>query len=276
MANDPTVKGLESLGAQHPFHLPRMAEIVAAKLRERIIAGSLADGDELPRESDMLATTGVSRPTLREALRILETEGLVRIRRGKVGGAVVSRPTVESAAYHVGLTLQSNAVTLADLATARQAIQPACAALAAAQPNCQEIAEQLTALIDESEGLSGDAAGFMDSAQRFHTRLIELCGNTTMALVAGTLEAVWAHQERGPLETAPETVDPSEFARIGRASVKFHKQVVRHIANADSDGAARAMRKHLAHSQESTLHQYGDGSMDIGSARRALTPRTSA
>ena len=88
-----------------------MAELVASQLRRRIIGGDLGDGDELPREAELLDEFGVSRPSLREALRILETEGLIRIRRGKVGGAIVQRPTAESTAYHVGLTLQSRGAT---------------------------------------------------------------------------------------------------------------------------------------------------------------------
>src|SRR4029078_7874807 len=74
---------------------------------------------------------GVSRPSLREALRVLETEGLVRIRRGNVGGAVVRRPGTDSAGYHLSLTLRAHQVTHEDLATARLAVEPICAALAA-------------------------------------------------------------------------------------------------------------------------------------------------
>src|SRR6476619_494453 len=88
----------------------RAAELVAADIRGRILSGELDEG--LPTEMVLLEQFSVSRPTLREALRILETEGLVRTRRGKQGGAVVSRPTVDTAAYHLGLVLQSVSVDL--------------------------------------------------------------------------------------------------------------------------------------------------------------------
>ena len=61
---------------------------------------------------------GVSYPSIREAIRILETEGLVTVRRGNVGGAEVHRPDESSAAYHLGLALQGGRVTLGDLAPA--------------------------------------------------------------------------------------------------------------------------------------------------------------
>jgi DNA-binding FadR family transcriptional regulator len=242
-----------------------MAEIVAAQLRGRIVSGDLADGDELPRESDMLETTGVSRPTLREALRILETEGLVRIRRGKVGGAVVSHPTVESAAYHLGLTLQSNGVSLFDLASARLAIQPSCASLAAGAPHREEIAVELTDLVEESQELVGTGEEFTVCAQRFHARLTELCGNTTMLLIAGTLEAVWGYQERRP---KPEEVNSTlpELMKVQRRTITDHRRIVGHITRGEGDGAARVMRRHLAEMHDPTLHVYGDASVEIVTA----------
>src|ERR1700761_8254643 len=82
----------------------RAAELVANDIRTRILIGEFIDG--LPKESILLDDYEVSRPTAREALRILETEGLIETRRGRQGGAVVRRPTPASAAYHLGLTLQ--------------------------------------------------------------------------------------------------------------------------------------------------------------------------
>src|SRR5690348_11968170 len=99
------------------FRPRRVAELVADELRRQIITGELES--ELPREETLLERFPVSRPSLREAFRILETEGLVQVRRGRVGGAVVRRPTVDGAAYYLGLLLQSNSVNLSDLAGAR-------------------------------------------------------------------------------------------------------------------------------------------------------------
>ena len=68
-------------------------------------------------------------------MRILETEGLVSVRRGNRGGAVVHAPAKASAAYMLGLLLQSDYVPLADLGTALQELEPMCAALAAKRPD---------------------------------------------------------------------------------------------------------------------------------------------
>ena len=88
----------------------RIAEIVADELRRQIIDGELADGDLLPRQEVLVEQFNVSLVSLREALRILETEGLVSVRRGNRGGAVVHAPAKTSAAYMLGLLLQSESV----------------------------------------------------------------------------------------------------------------------------------------------------------------------
>ena len=95
----------------------------------------MSDGDLLPRQEVLVEQFRVSLVSLREALRILETEGLVSVRRGNRGGAVVHAPAKASAAYMLGLLLQSDTVPLADLGTALQELEPMCAALAARRPD---------------------------------------------------------------------------------------------------------------------------------------------
>jgi DNA-binding FadR family transcriptional regulator len=95
---------------------------VAAALRKRIVSGAIEDGGMLPKQEDLMAEFGISLPPMREALRILETEGLITVRRGTQGGARVHVPTVEMAAGYAGLVLQSNGATLAE--TERFSAQP--------------------------------------------------------------------------------------------------------------------------------------------------------
>lgn len=239
-------------------HVPKIAELVAAHLRWRIVSGELADGDQLPRESDLLAEFGVSRPSLREALRVLETEGLIRIRRGNVGGAIVRRPTASSAAYHLSLTLRVNEVTHDDLAVARLAIEPICAALAAGLPDRRAIVDELTRLVDESERCP-TTASFTESAHDFHRRLNELCGNTTMAVMAGTLEAVWAAQETRAvdLELRPDDT------RARRSSIAAHRRLIAAIADGNADRASRTMRKHLGEAQEVIVDELGSTMIEL-------------
>jgi GntR family transcriptional regulator, transcriptional repressor for pyruvate dehydrogenase complex len=232
-----------------------MAEIVAARLRTRIINGELDDGDELPREADLLEEFGVSRPSLREAIRILETEGLLRIRRGKIGGAIVMRPTPASAAYHLGLTLQSNGTTLDDVAAARSMLEPVCAGLIAALPKAKraKVVKQLSSLVDDNERALGEYA-FTATALSFHAAVVEFCGNTTIIILTGALEAVWSSHERQWAEQASaEGGYPSP--RHQREALKTHRRIITFMNDGDVDGATRAMREHLTKSQAYVNYQ---------------------
>src|ERR1700733_15025839 len=141
MADNGTKAATTGENARRQIRPQRAAELVAADIRTRILHGELDGG--LPTEMILLEEFSVSRPTLREALRILETEGLVRTRRGKQGGAVVSRPTVDTAAYNLGLVLQSVRVDLRAPANARHLLEPLCVSLAAQRPDREKVAADL-------------------------------------------------------------------------------------------------------------------------------------
>jgi DNA-binding FadR family transcriptional regulator len=230
------------------LYVPRAAEVVAARLRGRILSGELQDGDELPPEAQMLAEFGVSRPTLREALWILETEGLFRSRRGKRGGGVVYAPTPETAAYHVGLVLQLHRADLDDVAGARAVLEPACAALAAERDDHEAVADELAEAVDESEELMGSPAEFTTASLRFHQLLVSRSGNETITLLVGILETIWGTHERRWAEAASDEGAYPEIA-LRRQAVKAHRRIAQLIHAGDADGAARETRKHLAASQ---------------------------
>ena len=95
--------------------VPKAGEMVAAQLRRQIVLGELKEGDQLPPESVLMEQFGVSRPTLREAFRILEAEGAITVRRGVRGGARVQVPDIGVAARHIGLLLQYRGALLSDV-----------------------------------------------------------------------------------------------------------------------------------------------------------------
>ena len=102
----------------------RVAESVANHLRDRILSGDLKDGDLLPKEDLLRTVYPVSKPSLREAMRILETEGLISIRRGNLGGAVVHLPGEANLAYTLALVLRSNNSGTLDVAAALRECEP--------------------------------------------------------------------------------------------------------------------------------------------------------
>ena len=111
--------------------IPRAADMVAERIRELIVTGQLADGERLPSLDGLLAEFGISGPTMREALRMLESEGLITVQRGKVGGAIVHRPSYTDAASTMALVLRSRNTEIADVARSLAVLERQCASLCA-------------------------------------------------------------------------------------------------------------------------------------------------
>jgi len=260
---------------------PRVAEMVAGLLRDRIVNGQLGDGDLLPKQEDLLKEFGVSLPSLREAMRILETEGLISVRRGNVGGAVVHRPTSEAVAFTLGLVLQSHRVTLPDLAAALRVVEPACAAMCAQQPTRRKIATQLRALTEEAEPHVEDGPEFTRAAREFHDELARLCGNGTLRELVGTLEMLWSDYEaRWADDTTRRGAYPE--VELRRRVLTAHTAITEAIRSGNAEAAEKASRQHLEQSQQFLLRQAGDqplaitqlrvgfGSSRLGRGRMAL------
>src|SRR6516164_8494855 len=114
-----------------PVDVPKASDVLAGELRERILTGELAEGDPLPPERELVKQTQMSRATVREALRILEVQNLIRVKTGRAGGAFVQRPTTKSMANSVTMVIRGRRIRMAALLETREAIEPACAQLAA-------------------------------------------------------------------------------------------------------------------------------------------------
>ncbi|MFV9636028.1 FadR/GntR family transcriptional regulator [Mycobacterium neumannii] len=227
----------------------RTAEIVADELRRQIIEGELNDGDLLPRQEVLVEQFNVSLVSLREALRILETEGLVSVRRGNRGGAVVHAPAKASAAYMLGLLLQSDYVPLADLGTALQELDPMCAALAARRP------DRRTTLIPTLRELNAamaehidDGARFTEIGGQFHDEIVRGCGNHTMIAVVGSLETLWTgHLNWWAEESAAKGEYPAMNKR--RIALTVHTKITDAIESGDGERARKLAAKHVADTQ---------------------------
>jgi DNA-binding FadR family transcriptional regulator len=220
--------------------------MVADGLRDRILSGELGDGDMLPKQDDLLAEFGVSPPSLREALRILETEGLITVQRGNVGGAIVHRPQPAKAAYMLGLVLQSRAVDLMDVQNALRHLEPACAAACALRPDREAaILPRLRDNIDQSQAHIDDADAYIGLARQFHVELVAGCGNATMALIVGALESLWsAHVDKLARRPAQHGSFGDRTVRL--ATLADHERLYHAIAAGDAAAAERAARDHYS------------------------------
>jgi DNA-binding FadR family transcriptional regulator len=233
--------------ARHRMRQPRLAEMVSDALRNRILSGDLPDGSMLPKQEELLEEFGVSLPPIREALRILETEGLITVQRGNVGGAIVHRPQPSKAAYMLGMVLQSRGTTLGDLLQALIAFEPMCAAACAERPDRAEtVLPKLRAILDEAKQAVDDGPTYTGLARRFHIELVAGCGNEAMSNVVGALEALWTSH----VETLARSVKQlGSFAEPAarHTSVQEHEAMYKAIKKGDRRAAEQAAREHYSH-----------------------------
>ena len=263
-------------GTTRRLRQPRVAEMVAGELRERIISGELPDGSSLPKQDELIEEFGVSKPSAREAFRILETEGLVTVQRGNVGGAVVHLPKPNAVAYTLSLVLQARHVSLEDVGQALQQIEPVCAALCAGRPDRdKEVVPVLQAAHDRlSRALSTplskrDEQEVTSASRAFHEAIVETCGNETMIVVAGALETVWSAHERSWSARAAQAGRFPE-PRLGAKALKEHAEILAAVVTGNSDRASRAARRHLVTAQLYPLSESPDAPVRAGTLRQPV------
>lgn len=217
--------------------VPKAADVLAADIRERILSGELAEGSALPPERELVEQTGLSRATVREALRILQVEKLLRIRPGRGGGAFVHRPDRDSLAGTVELVIRGQRIRLDALHETREAVEPACAALAAARRTEDDLA-QLDAVHDElvDAGAADDVPRFLRCNVRWHTIVARASGNE---LLIGFMSAL--------AQSIYAATDIEHFLDddIRRVTARAHARVAKAIREQDEAGAKRRMERHV-------------------------------
>lgn len=221
--------------------VPKTAELVASELRRRIVRGELKEGDALPPETVLMEQFGISRPTLREAFRVLEAESLITIRRGSRGGARIRTPREEVAAQYAGLLLQLRGATLGDVFRARLVVEPPAAMMLSNQKSKRALAAIRKALDEEAEAMS-DPVAFGHAAARFHEQVVELAGNHTLAIFAAMLaDIIDRHTTQLLREAATTPTQPEQMRRAHRA----HEKLVQLIEKGSAAAAEDHWRSHM-------------------------------
>jgi GntR family transcriptional regulator, transcriptional repressor for pyruvate dehydrogenase complex len=169
---------------------PKAGEQIAAILRSEIVSGQVADGERLGSGDELLERFGVSRPTLREALRVLEAESMITIERGTYGGVIARRPDERYTQKAIMTVLESRGVTLADVYECRTIIEPASALRLAESKARKTNVRKLEAIIDLEEQSIDDPAEFAANNVKFHELLVAASGNQTLTLLAEILHEI--------------------------------------------------------------------------------------
>ncbi|WP_371859814.1 FadR/GntR family transcriptional regulator [Nocardia uniformis] len=239
-----------------PIRTPKTAELVARKLRRMIVDGELQDGDHLPNETELMVHFSISRPTLREAVRVLESERLVEVRRGSRAGARVCVPGPEVAARPASLLLELAGATVADVFVAREAIEPAAARLLA-ENGTEAAFDELERIVDEEIPLGYDLDRLARGSSIFHLRMVQLSGNHTLALIAGMLQEIFERH------TSVVVHDRVEEHREGNAEnpkllIRSCRRLIKLLRARDADGAFEHWQNHMTTTRDLLLRGYED------------------
>ncbi len=245
------------IDSNQPVKVPKAAAIVAASLRRRIVLGELDEGASLPNETELMAYYEVSRPTLREALRILETESLIAVKRGARGGARVVHPDPSVTARHAALMLRMQGTTLEDVFVARSIIEPAAVGLVAARAREDlSVIEPLRRLHEKSIEVREDRGQYASVAAQFHEQVIELAGNKTLTLIGLILlEIVEPHNQAtfAVIDRGEEVVEHAQDE---------HETLIDMLESGDGD-PAEFWRSHMRQATEAALDALGADSQII-------------
>lgn len=245
------------------IRVPKTSEVVADQIRAQIVRGELEEGGFLPPEGQLMETLGISRPTLREAFRILEAEGLISVVRGSRTGAKVHKPSVELVSRYAGYVLESQGTTIADLYQARLAIEPSVVRWLAtdkgrgATGKLRKLLAEMDALLDADRHDE-----FIEHVEVFHQALVASTGLNTITFLSRMLLNLAAKHQRGFQRRHPRSQEQRQKSH--RAGLKSYKKVVDLIEAGDVEGAVSHWRLHLTNAN-ATWTGEGEGERTVES-----------
>jgi GntR family transcriptional regulator, transcriptional repressor for pyruvate dehydrogenase complex len=217
------------------LRVPKASDVLANRLRHQILEGELKAGQLLPPERMLAEQSGMSRTVVREALRILEIEGLVDIRPGRNGGSLVRAPDVQSVARSLDIFVRGSDLRFRDVLEARVHLEPICALMAA-----ERRTEEDLKLLDEAtaamEAEADNRPEFLSANTQWHVVVAQISHND---LLSAFMHAIgYAVRASTDIEgfSSPETVE---------ATIRAHRRVVSAIKKGDGEAARKAMQRHL-------------------------------
>ncbi|MET0887461.1 MAG: FadR/GntR family transcriptional regulator [Mycetocola sp.] len=213
-------------------NVDRASHVIVDQIKQLITDGSLRPGDRLPNERDFCQQLGVSRVTVREALRVLEATGLIQVRLGAHGGSFLTSPSLEVVGENFAHLLTLSSITASAATEARQIFELGILPLVIERATPEDIA----ALRDLVVAAKADGADSMDMSAAFHVRLSACTHNPA-------IEALM-HSFHGPLISSlrmAKTVAPD----MGVKGVEEHSAIVDAIEDGDLTRARAILTQHL-------------------------------
>lgn len=235
-----------------PFSLgrvtvPKASDVLADQLRQQILDGTLPEGSALPVERVLASTVGLGRGTVRDALRVLEIEGLVVTKPGRAGGSFVRRPDSTTFTRSLNVLMHGRGIRFRSLLETREALEPSAARLAALHRTDADLA----ALEETSEKLlaakdAGDIPLFLAQNVEWHVAVGAASHNEIIDVIVHSLSRVMLRSTE---------IDDFNSEKTMGDTIKAHGKILDAIRQGDADRAAAAMTKHV-HTYRVLVEEY--------------------
>lgn len=219
------------------INVPKAADVLAAQLREQILRGDLPEGADLPNERDLGERAGLSRATVREALRILEGEGLIATRIGRNGGSAVARPTSAAIERSVGIFIRGQRIRFEAVLETRAAIEPSSARFAALHRTDEDLVElERSHAKLEKASQENDLQAYVKANLDWHVQVVRASHNELLiAFISAVAQPVYEASD----------VEGFNSSEVRSAVIRAHRKVMEAIRDGDGDAAARRMERHV-------------------------------
>ncbi|MDB5743163.1 MAG: bacterial regulatory s, gntR family protein [Polaromonas sp.] len=219
-----------------PIVVPKTSDVLASELRRRILSGALPPGASLPAERELVAQTGLSRGSVRDALRILESESLVITRPGRYGGSVANKPDDDSLKRSISIFVHGRGITLLSLLQTREAVEPALAALAAKNRTDAEL-HHMVNTTDQVEAAFTDTPKFLQKNVDWHMAIAAASHNE---LLRGFMHSI------SNMVYKASAMDNFASEGVRKQVMHAHRRILEAIVAQDEALAERRMAMHLA------------------------------
>jgi GntR family transcriptional regulator, transcriptional repressor for pyruvate dehydrogenase complex len=218
-----------------PISAPKPYDILANQLRESILRGDILEGDSLPTERELVEQTGLTRGSVREALRVLAVEGLVQTRQGRFGGNIVTLPGNDSMSNSISQFVRGRRLPLRTLHETREILEPALASLAALHRSAEDLF-RLRTIHEELVASAGNFQEFSVNNIKWHNAVARASNNELLSAILYAISFGVAVATTTEEYNTPETRN---------AVIRIHARINDAIEAKDSPLAERLMRQHI-------------------------------
>ncbi len=223
-----------------PVRVTRASEEVVRQIKALIFSGELSPGDQLPSENELADHFGLSRTTVRDALRVLETQGLIEIKVGAGGGAFVAQPGTGPVLESLTNMLRLQQVTIPELVEARQVVETNIAVLAAQRATDEDIRAMEEAVAAARAGRAAGDPYFMPHSVSFHMALAKAAKNQVLLLTVNSIRSLF-------YEVLERLLPADDMAQ---RAIEDHQKILDAVKERDAEQARQLMQEHILYFKE--------------------------